>query len=188
MGVLMASVAKAFGWRFQELTMIQRVVAGFYLQAEFLVYQRWPLLRKRLKLAGNKGDQASIMAALVSRFPSENCICVLGNIFVHWEMYLCTGKYICALQIYLHTANIFVHWNLIHALRNVLVHWEIYLCTGKCICALRYIYLCTEKYICALRTNICALKNKLVNCKIYLCTAHMGHRMLQHICVTFSSD
>ena len=70
--------------------------------------------------------------------------CALENIFVHWKIYLCTEKYICALK---HTC----------ALENIFVHWKIYLCTEKYTCALKNIfvhwkiYLCTEKYICALR-------------------------------------
>ena len=88
----------------------------------------------------------------------EKYICALGNIFVHWETYLCTGKHICALK-------------------NIFVHWKTYLCTRKHICPLKNIfvhwetYLCTEKHICAMKIYNCALKNMPVMCSDqYLCT------------------
>ena len=86
---------------------------------------------------------------------------------MHWKIYLCTEKYICALK-------------------NIFVHWETYLCTGKHICALKNIflhwetYLCTEKHICALKIYICALKNMSVMCsdqyictEIFICALHI---------------
>jgi len=59
------------------------------------------------------------------------------NIFVHWKIHLCTGKYICALENnFVHWKNIFVHWKIhlciekyvINVLRSIFMHWNFYLC------------------------------------------------------------
>ena len=118
---------------------------------------------------------------------TEKYICALGNLFVHWKTYLCTEKYICALK------NIFVHWKiylctgkLICALENIFVHWKIYFYSGKLTCALKNIfvhwkiYLCTGKYI-------FTLGNLLVHWKTYLCTENIYLCTQKHVRNVFRS-
>ena len=67
----------------------------------------------------------NIFSSAQIRFSVHNCNFALKNIFVHWETYLCTGKHICALKMY------------ICALKNMPV-----MCSDQ--------YLCIEIFICAL--------------------------------------
>ena len=115
------------------------------------------------------------------------------NLFVHWGIYLCTGKFICALKHISVLETYLCTGKHILSIEKYICALEIYLCTGKLICALGNLflhwkiyfytgetYLCTEKHTCALKIYICALKNMSVMCsdqyictEIFICALHI---------------